>query len=641
VPEPTELVRTAFAAGLKPDPILSVSDWASEHRRLSRKASAEPGTWRNERTPYLVEIMDCLSPRHLAREVIFMKGAQVGGTEAGNNWIGYVIDQAPGPMLAILPTVDMARRSSRQRIEPLIEESPTLRAKVGDRKSREASNTIFSKDFPGGTLVLTGANSPTGLRSMPARYLFFDEVDAYPGDVGGEGDPVNLAKRRASTFARRKILMVSTPTIEGRSRIADAFEESDQRFYEVPCPDCQAYQRLDWKRMQWDEGQPHTVAMACEACGVLITEQHKGPMLAAGRWVAANPSSDIRGYHLSALYSPPGWYSWTDAVADFLKAKDDPEKLRVWINTVLGETWRERGDAPPWAALYRRRESYARGTVPEGGCVLTAGADVQGDRIEVEIVAWGPRHESWSVDYRVHSGDPSQPEVWRHLEELLAESFPSAAGGEMAVAKLAVDSGAETQSVYAWVASQPAARVMAVKGFDHLQVPVGQPTPVDINRAGRRVRRGTKLWPVGVSLIKGELYGWLRQEPPLRPEDQKPVGWAHFPEYDEQWFQMLTAEELVRRKVRGYTRFLWEKIRDRNEALDCRVYARAALWAIGAQRWKPERWELERLRVAPLPAPAPAAATPSVTTPELVPRARRARNRSQSDWLGGGGHGLD
>ena len=257
LPTPTaeEIYAAAAAAGARPDPLLTISQWADKYRTLSQRASAEPGPWRTDRTPYLREIMDCLSPSSPVERVVFMKGAQIGATESGNNWIGYVIHQAPGPMMAIQPTVEMAKRNSKQRIDPLIEESEVLRKLVSDPRSRDSGNTILSKDFPGGVLVMTGANSAVGLRSMAARYLFLDEADAYPGDVEGEGDPVNLATARTRTFARRKIFLCSTPKITGLSRIEAAFEESDQRRYWLPCPACHAYQVLQFPQLQLAEGQ--------------------------------------------------------------------------------------------------------------------------------------------------------------------------------------------------------------------------------------------------------------------------------------------------------------------------------------------------------------------------------------------------
>src|SRR5580700_9763032 len=230
-----EIYSRAAAEGALPDPLLTVSEWADSYRTLSQRASAEPGPWRTDRTPYLREIMDCLSPSSVVETVVLMKGAQIGGTECGNNWIGYVVHQAPGPMLSVQPTVEMAKRNSKQRIDPLIEESAVLRELVSDPRSRDSGNTMLAKEFPGGILVMTGANSAVGLRSMAARYLFLDEVDAYPGDVDGEGDPVQLATARARTFSRRKILLTSTPTIADRSKIEAVMLESDQRRFFIPC----------------------------------------------------------------------------------------------------------------------------------------------------------------------------------------------------------------------------------------------------------------------------------------------------------------------------------------------------------------------------------------------------------------------
>jgi phage terminase large subunit GpA-like protein len=262
-----EDILRVWRRGIRPDPDLTVSQWADAHRKLSSRASAEPGQYRTSRTPYLRAIMDALSPSHPAQRISFMKAAQVGATEAGNNWIGFVIHHAPGPMLAVLPTVEMAKRTSRGRIDPLIEDSPALKERVQPARSRDAGNSMLSKEFPGGILVLTGANSATGLRSMPARYVFLDEVDAYPASADEEGDPVTLAEARTTTFAhRRKVFMVSTPTIRGLSRIEREFEASDQRRYFVTCPHCGAMQWLQFERLRWAKGQPETAAYHCEAC---------------------------------------------------------------------------------------------------------------------------------------------------------------------------------------------------------------------------------------------------------------------------------------------------------------------------------------------------------------------------------------
>ena len=311
-----DVIERAWREGLTPDPLLTVSEWADRHRVLSSKASSEPGRWRTSRTPYLKAIMDCLSPTSPVERVVFMKGAQVGATETGSNWIGYVIHHAPGPMMAVWPTVEMAKRNSKQRIDPLIEESPVLCELIAPARSRDSGNTILAKEFRGGVLVMTGANSAVGLRSMPVRYLFLDEVDAYPLDVEGEGDAISLAEARTRTFARRKIFIVSTPTIAGASAIEREYEASDQRRYFVPCPHCSHRQWLRFEQLRWEKGRPETAAYVCESCETAIAEHHKTWMLEHGEWRAtAEGSGKTAGFHLSSLYSPLGWRAWREIAA--------------------------------------------------------------------------------------------------------------------------------------------------------------------------------------------------------------------------------------------------------------------------------------------------------------------------------------
>ncbi len=419
-----ELVR-AWRDGLAPDPALTVSEWADRHRYLSPRDSAEPGRYRMDRTPYMRAIMDALSPAHPARRVVFMKSAQVGATTAGSNLIGYVIHHAPGPMLAVQPTVELAKRFSRQRIDPLIAESPSLRERVKPQRSRDAGNTVLSKEFPAGLLVITGANSAVGLRSMPARYLFLDEVDAYPPSADEEGDPVALAEARTRTFSwRSKIFLTSTPTIHGVSRIEREFEASDQRRFFVPCPHCGAIQWLKFERLRWDKGKPESAHYLCESCEGRIEERHKTAMLSAGEWRPAKTSADAStiGFHLSALYSPIGWLSWVEIARLWEAAQTTDEAKRSFKNSVLGETWIEAGEAPDWQRLYERRESWAFGTVPCGGLFLTAGADVQKDRIEVSVWAWGRGLTSWLIEHIVIEGGPEESKTWSRLSELLSRT---------------------------------------------------------------------------------------------------------------------------------------------------------------------------------------------------------------------------
>jgi phage terminase large subunit GpA-like protein len=599
-----EIYGAAAAAGARPDPLLTISQWADRYRWLSQRASAEHGRWRTERTPYLREIMDCLSPMSLIERTVFMKGAQIGGTECGNNWMGYIIHQAPGPMMAVQPTVEMAKRNSKQRIDPLIEESEVLRKLVRDPRSRDSGNTVLSKDFPGGVLVMTGANSAVGLRSMAARYLFLDEVDAYPGDVEGEGDPITLAMARTRTFARRKVFLVSTPKITGMSRIESAYEESDQRKYWVPCPTCREFQILKFAQLRWPKGDPQSAVYVCEHCGQEIRNHQKHSMLARGEWRAgAKGDGRTAGFHISSLYSPVGWFSWGDAAKQFEQAQKNPALLQVFVNTVLGETWTLLGEAPEWQKLYDRREDYKVGLVPRGGLFLTAGADVQKDRIEVEIAAWGRGKESWSVDYRVFEGDTSRAAVWEKLTGLLNESFTTESGLELPIMQLAVDSGFATIEVYQWARRQ-GGRVLVIKGDSRTPSLIGSASPVEVGPMGAKLKRGVRVWPVNSGMAKEELYRWLRQDRPTDEDVAKgipfPSGYCHFPRYSEEYFKQITAEQLVTKIVKGYRRHEWQKMRERNEALDCRVYARAAAGRVGIDRFQEKHWtDLERRVGAP------------------------------------------
>jgi phage terminase large subunit GpA-like protein len=589
-------VLASAAKSFRPDPALLVSEWADQHRVLSSRSSPEPGMWRTARTPYLREIMDALSPSSRVEMVIFMKGAQIGATEAGNNWIGFVIHHAPGPMLAVQPTVEMSKRNSKQRIAPLIDECPALRELVREARSRDSGNTILAKEFPGGILVLTGANSAKGLRSMSARYLFLDEVDGYTGDVDGEGDPVPLALARTANFARRKIYIASTPVISGRSRIERLYADSDQSRFHVPCPACLQMQVLKWEQLRWEPGRPQSARYICEHCAAPLQNHQKNWMLPRGEWRADNPGAlagRVRGFHLSSLYSPVGWLTWAQIAEQYEKCGTDPARLQVFSNTVLGLPWTDAAEVPEVDRLYERREDYPVGKLPEGGLVLTAGADVQIRRIEVELVAWGRGKQSWSVDYRVLEGDPYQPEVWKRLAALLDEEFDTAYGGKVRIQKLAIDAGYAPQRVYEFIRQQGPLRSMCIKGNTSSPALVNHPNLIEIGPQGRSMRHGIKLWPVNVSIAKEQVYKWLRSAmPDLERGDPWPVGFCHFPRYGREYFEQLCAERLVTRLTAGGARKpVWEKTRDRNESLDCRIYSMAAMATLRVDTWPPERWD--------------------------------------------------
>ncbi|WP_300341546.1 phage terminase large subunit family protein [Accumulibacter sp.] len=598
-------IERAWREGLTPDPLLTVSEWSDRHRMLSSKASAEPGRWRTSRTPYLKAIMDCLSPTSPVERVVFMKAAQLGATEMGSNWIGYVIHHAPGPMMAVWPTVEMAKRNSKQRIDPLIEESSALAELIAPARSRDSGNTILAKEFRGGVLVMTGANSAVGLRSMPVRYLFLDEVDGYPLDVEGEGDAISLAEARTRTFARRKIFIVSTPTISGASAIEREYEASDQRRYFVPCPHCSHRQWLRFEQLRWDKGQPETAAYICESCDTAIAEHHKTWMLEHGEWRSMVEDGGMRtaGFHLSSLYSPVGWRSWRDIATAWESAVNKESgsaaAIKTFKNTELGETWVEEGEAPDWQRLVERREEYRIGTVPQGGLLLVGAADVQKDRIEASVWAFGRGKESWLVEHRVLMGDTARDAVWKRLGEMLADTWTHESGASMPLVRFALDTGFATQEAYAFVRACRDPRVMAVKGVPRGAALIGTPTAIDVSQGGKKLRRGIKVFTVAVGIAKLEFYNNLRKSADVSEDDVTtvyPTGYVHLPKIDAEFIQQLCAEQLITRRDRnGFPVREWQKMRERNEALDCYVYARAAASAAGLDRFEERHWrELER-----------------------------------------------
>jgi phage terminase large subunit GpA-like protein len=574
--------QTAFMDGLRPEPPLTVSAWADKHRRLSSKASAEPGPWRTNRTPYLREPMDCLSTTSSVQRVVMMFAAQTGKTESGSNWLGYVIDHAPGPMLLVQPTVEMAKRLSKQRLESLISETPVLTEKIAPARSRDSGNTMFAKEFPGGMMLLTGSNSATGLRSTPCRYIFMDEIDAFPADVDGEGDPVSLAEKRATTFARRKILLTSTPTVKDFSRIEAEYLRSDQRRYFCPCPSCGAMQWLKWPQLKWEKNDPATAVYECEHCRERFAEIHKPALLREGEWRATAPSDGkTAGFQLSGLYSPLGWLSWADMVDDFLRAKADAPMLKSFVNTRLAETWEEDFASKVSAdALLQRCEPYAAGVLPEGALAVTIGVDVQGgggsagDRLAVSVWAWGRDEEGWLIDHQEIAGDPCRPEVWKQLDVLVLHEWEHAGGGKLRADVICVDSGGHaTAETYQYARERQGVGVIAIKGQSQRgKPPIGKPTKVDINAKGQTLKRGALVFPVGGDTIKTTLFGRLKHNEPG-------PGYLHFhAQTGAEYFEQLTAEKQALRYVKGFPVREWvKKPSARNEALDCMVYAYAAL----------------------------------------------------------------
>lgn len=537
---------------------------------MSNESSAEPGKWLTDRAPYQREMMDAVGDP-LVEAVVIMSSAQIGKTEIINNVIGYHIQLDPAPILLLQPTLEMAEAWSKDRFAPMLRDTGTLHGLVKDPRARDSGNTLLHKRFPGGHITMAGANSPASLASRPIRMVLCDEVDRYPISAGSEGDPVNLAKKRSATFWNRKLLLTSTPTIKGASRIEAAFEQSDRRRYHVPCPHCGEFQVLRWQQVRWESDETkegddrhltETAHYVCERNGCIIADSEKPAMLRAGRWIAEAPFDGIAGFHINELYSP--WVSFAVMASDFLKAKKLPETLKTWVNTSLGETWEEAGEIVEADSLMHRKESWG-GEAPEEVVAITAGVDVQGDRLEMEVKGWGVGEESWSLDYKIFYGDPAQEAVWQELDAYLQRPIKSKTGLMLNIACACIDSGGHhTQMVYDFCGKRAVRGVFAIKGLN-------QPAKPIVGRPSRNNRFKLRLYPVGVDTAKEVIYGRLRITEPG-------YGYCHFPiERDREYFLQLTAEKLVTRFNRGAARREWVKTRSRNEALDCNVYALAAL----------------------------------------------------------------
>ena len=392
---------------------------------------------------------------------------------------------------------------------------------------------------------------------------FFDEVDRFPHSAGTEGDPIDLGRKRTSTFTyNRKIVMVSTPTNKGASRIELAYEESDQRQYFVPCHDCGHKQVLKWSQVQWEKDKPETANYICEGCGSVWDDADRYRAVRAGEWVAQNPEHKIAGFHLSGLYSP--WTPLADAARDFLVAKKSPETLRVFVNTFLAETWEDEGQTVGDIDFQSREDEWGD-AVSDDIVVVTAGIDVQDDRLELEIVGWGRDEESWSLDYKTLYGDPSTPHLWNDLDNRLKAIYSTEDGRQLGIRAACIDSGGHyTQQVYNYVRPRAGKRIFAIKGIGGEGKPIaGRPTKNNIGKIN--------LFPVGVDTAKELVYARLK----IKDEGE---GYCHFPTgRHEEYFRMLTAEKRVVKYFKGRPKREWVKIRQRNEALDCRVYATAAL----------------------------------------------------------------
>lgn len=501
------------------------------------------------------------------QEIVVMAGAQLGKSEALLNIIGYYIDNDPAPILMIQPSLDMAQSFSKDRIaNGLLQSSPCLKGKVQSPRARDSGNTTLHKIFPGGSISLVGANSPSGLASRPCRLILFDEVDRYPSSAGSEGDPISLARKRSSTFWNRKIVMVSTPTNKDASRIEEAFEKSDKRFYYIPCKHCGHKQKLVWANVRWVDDDPDTAAYMCEECNVLWSESDRRGSVKDGEWVVTEPDRKVAGFAISGLYSP--WTPLSDGVREFMTVKKNPEQLRVWINTYLGESWEDEGETVDELSLAERREDY-NGFIPEEVIFITCGVDVQDNRLELSVVGWGIDDESWVIEHQTLYGDPSTPQLWSALDSQIFKTYQTYDDRTLPIRGTCIDSGGHfTNSVYQYCKKNAGRRVFAIKG-------VGGEGRAIVSKPSKNNVAKCPLFPIGVDTTKDLLFARMRIA-------EMGAGYIHFSDVlTDEYFRQLTAEKIVTRIHRGFKKRLFQKIRPRNEALDCFVYAIAAYAILG------------------------------------------------------------
>ena len=562
------------SATLKPPPRLKVSEWADQYRQLSRETSAEPGQFSTARVPWAREWMDAFNDPETF-EIWVSKSAQVAWTTTVENVIAYFADQDPSPTMLVQPTLQVAEDFSKTRLAPMVRDTPKLRGKFSDAKSRDSSNTLLRKKFPGGHLILGGANSPAGLASHPIRIFLGDEIDRYPPSAGTEGNPLSLGIKRTQAFWNRKIGGGSTPTIKNASEIEARVETGDKRQWWVPCAHCEEFQVLKWAQVKFDPSDPESARYGCEHCGVLWTDTERWAATMLGEWRAQKPFKGIRSYHINAIAST--FVRLPDLVREFLEAKKDPEKLKTFTNTSLAETWEETGgQTVEHSSLLDRKETYNVKSIPEGVLLITAGVDTQDDRVEIQLNGWGAEEENWILEQIVVRGDPDSLAFWKNdVDPHLLARHVTADGRELAVEAVCVDSGGHhTQRVYDFVISRKRRRVFAIKGR-------GGP---GVLAWPKKVRRGgssrASVYVLGVDTIKGILYGRLRHV------NEEGPSFIHLPATtDEEFCKQLTSERAFPKKVKGRQVLAWEpKPGVKQEAQDCWIYAYAAMLGRGGPK---------------------------------------------------------
>ena len=533
--------------------------------------------------------MDAFSNPEVER-IVVMTSAQVGKTEILNNIVGYFVEHDPnGPLMIIQPSLEMARAWSTDRLAPLIDSTPQLKDLISDPKAKEGDNSILQKIFYNGArITISGSNSPASLASRPIRIMLMDEVDRFPPSAGAEGDVVALASRRTQNYFNRKIALFSTPTVKNESRIEAAFEQSDQRFWEMPCK-CGHFQVLKWRHVKWEDKKPETACIECEKCGYEWSDIERKQALKKGRWHSNAEFNGTAGFSLNALSSP--WTSLEGLVREFLEAKaHGTESLRVFINTALGESWSEDSEEIKSNEIIERREVYSH-PVPDGVLVITSAVDVQKDRLECLTCGHGHLSEMWFLDHKIYYGDPANDAVWNDLADNLRVEWRLVNGKSIGVSQTLVDSGYETQRVYQFIKRMGGHRVHASKGVGG----AGRPA---VGRASKSNSARVPVMPIGVNTLKETLFARLRNV------DFGPGYW-HIPDFfDQEWCYQLTAEKAVKRYSKGIPRIEYIKMRPRNEALDLAVLNLAAFAMLNVNTEKIQQ-RLEDVRKPEKATPLP------------------------------------
>jgi len=558
---------------LDPPPKLLPSEWADRYRVLSKEASADGG--RFTCFPFQREPMDSVLDPAVISTTLMWASQVTGKTETVNCLVGYFIHQDPSPMLMIQPTErPMAEAWSKDRLATMVRDTPVLSSLLNPARQRDSGNTIFHKSFPGGHITIGGANAPSGLASRPVRVIFGDELDRWPMSAGREGDPLALAVVRTESFWNACVFKVSTPTIKGMSRIESEYEATDKRNWMVHCPKCGYEHTLLWNMVKWPKDHPEKAEIECPGCAAMHSDKTRMAMVSAGYWKPTAEFNGHRGYWLSglnALFRAKKGYRnrLHQAAATFLDAKKKgKESLQVFINTFLAETFEDETEQLPWESVVNRRENYLPDELPDEGFVLTAGVDVQDDRLECEVILWGIGEESWGVEHKVFMGPPARPEVWAALDTFLMKSWKTKAGLELRLSAVCIDTGGHhTKRAYSFIRPRQSRRVYAVKGSSMAGTPlVSRPKKSGVERVS--------LLMIGTDTAKELIYGRLKI-------DQPGPGYIHIPTYyDEEWCKQLVSERVQTVFKFGQAQKKFIK-NGRNEALDLRVYATAAFSLLG------------------------------------------------------------